>query len=289
MPESSLRKFIKNRQGRYAEMVPEKTEENVPTSVSSSAKPAGEDDSSAELPPIQSEPITALLPIYNDRATLQPTLEAWISVLNSLNRDYEIILVDDASTDGSLDLAQTLAEKNPRVRPMRHETHAGFGACLRTGLESARFPLLLISTCDGCYQPAELTRFLKWIDKVHLVAGYRSMDSKRYKRNWGERLYHWVARIIFGLRLKDPECWFFLARRLIFSRIPIQSTGPFAFAELLAKANFLGCLMSEAPVSYQPIPGANAKWSNSTLREKLTGFRRVFSHPDFGPAKLPEK
>src|SRR5216684_6274346 len=127
---------------------------------------------SADLPPIQAEPISALMPIYNDLAGLQSSLEAWISVLNNLNRDYEILLVDDASTDGTLDLAQSLVEKNPKVRLLRHEAHAGFGACLRTGLPAARFPLLLISTCDGCYQPADLPRLLKWIDKVHLVAGY---------------------------------------------------------------------------------------------------------------------
>jgi glycosyltransferase involved in cell wall biosynthesis len=267
-------------------MMPEKIQEE--TSVSLSAKQVGEHDPSSDLPPIQFEPISVVLPMYNDRTLLQPFLEAWISVFNNLDRDYEILLIDDASTDGSLDLAQSLAEKNPRVRLLRHESHAGFGACLRTGLAAARFPLLLISTCDGSYEPADLTRFLKWIDKVHLVAGYRSIDSKRYKPNWAERWFHWIIRIIFGLRLKDPECWFLLARRSIFARIPIQSSGPFAFVELLAKANFLGCLMSEMPVSYHPKPEANAKWSNSTLREKLSGFRRVFSHPDFGPAKLPE-
>ena len=152
---------------------------------------------------------------------------------------------------------------------------------------------------------ADLIRFLKWIDKVHLVAGIRSTaalspadDSKgapsrptafkRHKRNWAEHLFHWFIRIIFGLRLKDPECWFLLARRSIFARIPIQSSGPFAFAELLAKANFLGCLMSEGPVAFHPMPETNAKWSNSTLRQKLAGFRRVFSHPDFGPTKLQD-
>jgi glycosyltransferase involved in cell wall biosynthesis len=259
----------------------------------------------AELPPIQSEPISAVLPAYNDRATLQPSLEAWIRILNSLNRDYEIFVVDDASTDGSVDLAQNLVEKNAFVRLLRHESRSGFGACLRTGLAAARFPLLLISTCNGSYEPADLTSFLKWIDKVHLVAGIRSTaevahrdDSKetsprplaykRHKRNWTERFFHWFIRIIFGLRLKDPECWFLLARRSIFARIPIQSSGPFAFAELLAKANFLGCLMSEVPAAYHPMPETNSKWSNSTLREKLAGFRHVFSHPDFGPAKLPE-
>jgi glycosyltransferase involved in cell wall biosynthesis len=283
-------------------MMPEKIEEET---SSLSAKHAEEHDASAELPPIQSAPISAILSIYNDRPALQSSLEAWISVLNDLSRDYEILLVDDASADGSLDLAQNLAEKNARVQVLRHESQVGFGACLRTGLAAARFPLLVISTCDGSYEPAELTRFLKWIDKVHLVAGIRSTadafppeDSKgtpsrpatfKLHKTWAERCFHWFIRIIFGLRLKDPECWFLLARRSIFARIPIQSSGPFAFAELLAKANFLGCLMSEVPVAYHPTPEANAKWSNSALRQKLAGFRRVFSHPDFGQAKLPEK
>ncbi len=271
-------------------------EQSTPTAAPISVVKPEEGGGSADLPPIQTEPISALFPIYNDRTGLQFTLESWISVLNNLNRDYEILLVDDASTDGSPDLAQSLAEKNPRVRVLRHESHGGFGACLRTGLQTARFPLLLISTCDGCYQPADLARFLKWIDKVHLVAGYRtivgrgSSDSvERYKRNWSERLFRWLIRIIFGLRLKDPECWFLLARRSIFERNPVQSDGPFAFTELLAKANFLGCLMSEVSVIYHSMPGADAKWSNTTLREKLNGFRRVFSYPDFRPAKEGEK
>jgi glycosyltransferase involved in cell wall biosynthesis len=244
-----------------------------------------EDQHSTDLPPIQTESISALLPIFNDRVNLQSSLESWINVLNNLNRDYEIILVDDASNDGTLDLAQSLAEKNPRVRLLRHEARGGFGACLRTGLAAAQYPLLLISTCDGRYQPADLNRFLQWIDKVHLVAGYRTVASKRYKRNWSEMIFRWINRIIFGLRLKDPKCWFLLARRSIFERIPVQSTGPFAFAEILVKANFLGCLMSEVSISYHPAPEADAKWSHTSLREKLAGFRQIFSHPEFRPPK----
>jgi len=248
-----------------------------------------EGDPSADLPPIQSERISALLPTYNDRAGIQACVENWVSGLNNLNREYEILLIDDASTDGSIELAQNLAEKNAHVRLQRHESKGGFGACLRTGLGAAQYPLLLISTCDGRYEPADLARFLPWIDKVHLVAGYRTVASKRFKGTWPERFFRWIIRIIFALRLKDPECWFLLARRSIFERIPIQSTGPFAFAELLAKANLLGCLMSEVSVSFHPMPESDAKWSNSTLREKLSGFRQLFSRPDFGPAKLPHE
>jgi glycosyltransferase involved in cell wall biosynthesis len=263
--------------------------EQTPVSVSAPAGTTQADEASPELPPIQTEPISAMFPIFNDRVNLQSSLENWISVLNNLNREYEIILIDDASTDGTLDLAQNLTEKNPRVRLLRHLTRSGFGACLRTGLAAAQYPLLLISTCDGRYQPADLTRFLQWIDKVHVVAGYRTVASKKYKRNWSERIFRWINRIIFGLRLKDPDCWFMLVRRSVFERIPIQSAGPFAFAEILAKANFLGCLMSETSVSYHPMPEADTKWSNTTLSQKLAGFRHIFSYPDFGPAKLPGK
>jgi cellulose synthase/poly-beta-1,6-N-acetylglucosamine synthase-like glycosyltransferase len=245
-----------------------------------------EEQDSTDLPAIQTEPISVLLPILNDRVNLQSSLENWISVLNNLNRDYEILLVDDASNDGTLDLAQSLAEKNPRVQVLRHESHDGFGACLRTGLAAAQYPLLLICTCDGRYQPAEITHLLQWIDKVHVVAGYRTVASKRYKRNWSERIFRWIIRIIFGLRLKDPECWFLLARRSIFERIPVQSTGPFAFPELLAKANFLGCLMTDVAVSYHPMSEADTKWSNISLGQKLTGFRQIFFHPEFGPPKV---
>ncbi|HEV2950281.1 MAG TPA: glycosyltransferase family 2 protein [Gemmataceae bacterium] len=259
-------------------------EQSAPTPLPTGEAPK-EDEDSTDLPAIQTKSISALLPISNDRVNLQSSLESWISVLNNLNRDYEIILVDDVSNDGTLDLAQSLAEKNPRVRLLRHDRRCGFGACLRTGLAAAQFPLLLISTCDGRYQPAEITHLLQWIDKVHLVAGYRTVASKRFKRNWPERIFRWIIRIIFGLRLKDPECWFLLARHSIFERIPVQSTGPFAFAEILAKANFLGCLMSEVSVSYNPAPEADAKWSNISLREKLAGFRQIFSHPEFRPPK----
>jgi hypothetical protein len=87
--------------------------------------------------------------------------------------------------------------------------------------------------------------------------------------------------------LKDPECLYLLARRSIFTRIPIQTDGPFGFTEILAKANFLGCLMHEAPVSYMPNAETEAKWSTVSLRDKLAGFRQVFSKPNFGPASLP--
>jgi glycosyltransferase involved in cell wall biosynthesis len=240
-----------------------------------------------ERPPIATAALSAIFPLFNDAAGLPKTLAEWAKTFDALNRDYEILLVDDASTDQTPTLVGELA--GGRVRVIRHETRRGLGAALRTGLEAARFPLLLFSTCDGRFQPADIHQFLKWIDKVDMVCGFRSRQTGEYRPTWADRVYRWLMRAVFALRLKDPECLYLLVRRSIFSRLPIQTDGPFGFTEVLAKANFLGCLMHEAPVSYVPNAEAETKWATVSLRDKLTGFRRVFSKPDFGPAISPVK
>jgi hypothetical protein len=94
---------------------------------------------------------------------------------------------------------------------------------------------------------------------------------------------------VFGVGLKDPGCSFKLFRRALFRRIPVQSDGPFVHTEVVAKANFLGCLMSEAPVAYQPPAATESQPAPAPLRQWLAEAYRVFSHPNFGPAVLPEE
>ncbi|HMC88896.1 MAG TPA: hypothetical protein VKI17_05080, partial [Gemmataceae bacterium] len=86
------------------------------------------------------------------------------------------------------------------------------------------------------------------------------------------------------LRLKDADCAFKLFRRSIFARIPIQSDGAFVHAEILAKANFLGCMMAEVEVSYAPRVASDM--DAAAKRQRRREALRLFRHPDFGPAEL---
>jgi len=81
---------------------------------------------------------------------------------------------------------------------------------------------------------------------------------------------------------------FLLARRSIFRRIPLQASGLFAHAEVLAKANFQGCLMTEAPVTYRP-PASEPPPTRAAYKATWAEAWRVVSDPDFGPAFLPEE
>src|SRR5262245_54022212 len=231
-----------------------------------------------QLPPIANEPISLVLTAHNDEAQLDEVLDAWFATLDTLGRDYEILLVNDGSSDRTGLLAESRAANSPRLRVVGHAQRRGDGAALRTGVTASRFPLLVQAPCDRQFVPAELARFLGAIDKVHLVSGYRVWQPvPLWLRGvgWCYRLFvrfvlahaqeplpgwlgwrgygmHALARVLFGLRVGDVSCAFRLFRRQVFDRLPIQSDGDFALVEVLAKANFLGCVMTEEPVTHRP-------------------------------------
>jgi glycosyltransferase involved in cell wall biosynthesis len=225
----------------------------------------------------------------NAATDIEPVVISWIAELEARKRPWEIILVDDGSSDDTSMRADILASRHQGVRAIHHAVQQGWGATLRTGIAAAQHPLLAYATCDRQYRPADLKLFLEQIDKVDLVAGCRRWSPVPWSwrllgkfwrtlarvflgvsleplPSWlGDRgqAKRWLARWFFGVRIHDVECGFRMARRSIFARMPIQSNGPFAQVEILAKANFMGCLMTEVPVAYQPPTGPALRGSPS--------------------------
>jgi glycosyltransferase involved in cell wall biosynthesis len=236
-----------------------------------------------ERPPIANERLSIVLLARNVEVDVEDVVRAWMAHLEGLGREYEIILVDDGSDDRTGDIAEGLAAHHSRVSVFRHPTAKGTGAALRTGLGAARLPLLFYADASSSYQPADLGLLLEAIDKVDLVSGYRVWQTPRRQSRLSGLAVRWLARLLFGVRLRDPECSFKLIRRSAFARIPLQSDGAFAHTEILAKANFLGCLMAEVPISYRE----HSKKVCPALPRRHGEVWRVFSRPDFGPPILP--
>jgi glycosyltransferase involved in cell wall biosynthesis len=244
----------------------------------------------------------------NAAADIEAVVMSWIAQLEALHRPWEILLVDDGSTDDTPMRADILAARHGGVRAIHHALQQGFGAALRSGIAAAQHPLLAYTTCDRQYRPEELKLFLEQIDKVDLVAGCRRWLPVPWQWRWLGRVWRafarvifgmeleplpswlgdrgqakrWLARWLFGVRIHDVECAFRLARRSIFPRIPIQSNGSFAQVELLAKANFVGCLMTEVPVTYQPPSGQALRGSPSPGETYLAEAYGLLSDATFG-------
>lgn len=274
-------------------------------------------DTSAEPPVLPQRPAVAQAPLslilfaWNAGAFVLEVVEAWLQVLKDRNQPFEIVLVDDGSGDDTKGLVELLVQEQPAVRYLRHEEMRGPGAALATGIAAAVHPLLAYAPCDKQFQPAELQRYLELIDQVDLVTGYRVtgpapgwLIAAGWLRRWLARILlgdfppgracwlgwtgwrrRWLARWVFGLRVQDPECPFRLFRREVFRRIPIQSRSTFVHLEILAKANHLGCMMAETPVSWLPQKTAQPEPVGTTIRSEAS---TLFHRPNFGPARLEE-
>ncbi len=225
-----------------------------------------------------------MLLAYNQETDLEKSLGDWITYLDTLGRDYEILAVDDGSIDRTGELFESLSSSHPRVRVFRHAYRRGLGAALRTGLAAAQYPLCLYADCNNGYCPSDLKVLLDAIDQVDLVAGFRVWTGRRPRTGIKEHFFRWLVRLAFGVKLKDIDCSFKLFRREILPRIPIQSDSSFAHAEILAKANFLGCLMTEVPVSCDASRNGEAP---SALAWRRREAYRLFRAPDFGPTVVP--
>jgi glycosyltransferase involved in cell wall biosynthesis len=271
------------------------------------------------LPPVASEPLTAALLAHNDAAHVQELVASWARHLDGMGRDYQLILVDDGSGDGTVAKAEALRETFPRLEVLRHEAPRGVGAALRTAVAAARQPLFFYTLCDPRYRPDDMPRLFmtgdQTIDQVHLVTGYRA--GRPVPAAWRvlgglarllcrvvfsaapDPLPGWLgvkghaarllARVLFGVRNRDVLCPYRLLRREILARIPIQSDGPFAHVEVLAKANFLGCVMAEdAPLGEAGRPVVPAP-RDGPGENFLKECWRVFDRPNFGPTVLPSE
>jgi hypothetical protein len=235
-------------------------------------------DIHTERPPIAAAPISLILTCRHADAERGEALAEWVAFLDGLGQEYEILLVNETGGPATEELAARYAH----MQALAPYGRSGFGAALRLGLAHARHPLLFYARCDRRYSPADLKKLLKWIDRVDLAAGERVFPPG-HRRGWREFAYRLGYRIVSGVRLKDAECLFVLARRSIFSRLIIQSDSVFAHAEVLDKANFLGCLMTEVHVTYRPPAGPDVPPLSGDLRAIRADARRVYDDPEFAP------
>ena len=267
----------------------------------------------SDRPRANKEPISVLLPAHNQAAGLEPIVDGWLRALDRLDRPYEVLVIDDASTDGTRAAADRLAARHPTVRVLHHDAHRGFGAALRTGIREARHPLVFYSACDYPYPPADLAKLLHAIGAADLVSGCRTdpvpqwlrrsdtayrvlarvlfgveLEARPGWRGWAAWREGVRQRLLFGLRLWDTPSAYKLFRRSVLERIPIQSDGDFVHAELMAKANFLGCLMAEVPIGRLPGAFRGAPEPPPPGVTRAAEARRVFRRPLFA-ARTTEK
>ncbi|HWN10876.1 MAG TPA: glycosyltransferase family 2 protein [Pyrinomonadaceae bacterium] len=197
--------------------------------------------------------ISVFFPAFNDAGSIGGLVDVALEILPALTDDYEVIVVNDGSTDATADVLDLIARKHPQVRIVHHERNLGYGAALQTGFRSARKELVFYTDGDGQYDVRELSTLRRLLtDDVDVVNGYKIKRSDGASRKLLGGIYNQTARLMFQLPIRDVDCDFRLMRRQRVQEVEITSSTGAVCVELISKLHRSGCTFAEAPVGHYP-------------------------------------
>ena len=213
--------------------------------------------------------LSMFFPAYNDGGTIASQVITSMKVAATLTDDFEVIVVNDASTDDTAKILEELARIYPdRVRIVHHETNRGYGGALRTGFATARKELIFYTDGDGQYDPTEVTvLWEKMAADVDWVNGWKISRSDPLHRIIIGRIYHHVVKLLFGLKVRDVDCDFRLMRRHIFDKVTLEKTSGVICLEMMKKITDAGFRIAEVPVHH---------YHRAYGRSQFFNFRRLF-------------
>ncbi len=220
--------------------------------------------------------ITAFFPAFNDAGSIGEVVSKAAGILSELTADYEIIVVNDGSTDETARVLSELAAEFPCLKVIEHERNRGYGAALRTGFASATKELVFYTDGDGQYDVAELKLLLPLLQSgISVVNGYKISRSDSWYRVVLGRCYQITMKWLFGLRVRDVDCDFRLFRRSAIQSIELNSDSGVICVEMMKRLQEAGFQMVEVPVHHYP-----RRWGRSqffTLKHLSRVFLQLFS------------
>ena len=218
--------------------------------------------------------LSIFFPCHNEEDNVERVTRQALEIAASVSDDYEVIIVNDGSGDGTREIADRLAEEDPHIRAIHHEVNQGYGGALQSGFGAAAKEWVFYTDGDGQFDIKELPGLIDLTAEADIISCYRlnRQDSAFRKLNawaWGK-----LVNFLFKLHLKDIDCAFKLFRREIFDHIEMQSRGALIDTEILARARRAGYTIIQRGVHHYPrTAGAQ---SGASLKVILRAFKELF-------------
>jgi glycosyltransferase involved in cell wall biosynthesis len=225
--------------------------------------------------------LSIFLPAYNEEENAATAVEEVSTAAHQLGLEYEIILVNDGSTDRTGEVAHELKERIPNFRLVEHYPNRGYGGSLKAGFAAVRMDLVAFVPADNQFDFQEIARFLEQIDRADIVCGYRVDRQDHIIRRFNAFGWNTLVRLLFGYLCRDIDCGFKLLRREVLNRVNLVSDGAMIDTEFLAGARARGYRIAEVPVTHRPrvagaATGADLRVIFRAFRD-LVRFRRRLS------------
>jgi glycosyltransferase involved in cell wall biosynthesis len=205
--------------------------------------------------------LSVVFPAYNEEDSIGPSITRCRDALRGHVHDFEIIVVDDGSTDGTAARAEQLAAAFPEVNLIRHGRNRKLGRTLRTGFSAATKDFVFYTDADLPIDFRDIPRGLHLLarDGVEAVLGYRLDEPENLWRATLSAVYNRLVNAVFGLGVRDVNFSFKLFPKAVIDGLGLASEGSFIDAEIIARAKLAGVATTEMGVHYFPRRAGRSK------------------------------
>jgi glycosyltransferase involved in cell wall biosynthesis len=224
------------------------------------------------LPPLSG--LSIVLPCRDAEAGVAGAIRSLSAGAVRASREYEIVVVDDGSRDGTAGHVAGFVEAAGPVRLLVHPHPRGYGAAVRTGLGAARMPWVLLASAEEALDSADLPGLSALTASADLVVGRRVTRTDPAVRRIADAVWNRLMRRLFRLDVQDVDCAFKLVRRAVLERFELRATGPVVAAELVVRCRAAGAAVAEYPLAQRPLghrrahPGAALRAVADTIRRE---------------------
>ena len=215
--------------------------------------------------------LSLVLPAYNEAENIEEVVRDALAVLPRFSDDYEIIVVDDGSRDGTAGIVARLAAESDRVRLLRHERNRGYGAALTSGFRATSGAFVMFMDADRQFDIRDLRLLAPFAGEYDIVAGFRMERSDPIHRRIFAELFNVAVRVLFGVHLRDIDCAFKLFRGDLLRGMPLTAPGALINTEIQAKARRQGATLEQVGVHHYPRVAGEASGGSPRVIARALG------------------
>jgi glycosyltransferase involved in cell wall biosynthesis len=217
--------------------------------------------------------VSVFFPCYNEQDNVAGVVEQALAVLQKVSVDFEVIIVDDGSSDATGQIADEISRRDERIRVVHHPTNRGYGAALQSGFNAATKELVFYMDGDGQFDMNEMPPLLPLMAEHDIVSCYRLNRRDPLIRRINGWCWTKLVCLLFGMKIRDIDCAFKLYKREIFDNIELSSTGALIDTEVLARAIRRGYHITQSGVHHYPRTAGTQTGAN--LRVILRAFKEL--------------
>lgn len=196
--------------------------------------------------------ISIFFSAYNEQDNIAKSVAKAQAILEKITRDYEIIIINDGSKDKTGIISDELAKKNSKIKVVHHNPNQGYGGAVISGLKASTKDYVFFTDADLQFNLDEITKLIEYLPEYEVVLGYRAIRKDPLMRTINAKLWNFLNRLLFGLKVRDIDCAFKIFKRSVIKDIDLKSRGAMVSAELLIRLQKNGVKWQEIAVTHLP-------------------------------------